>query len=338
MPAYHENICSFMARRLEASNHPRIVESRALRGGLESSAVTLVKLGFACPAGKERRLSLVVKTLKGHSAREAHLYESFISQNAGNFSPVFFGLERAGDCVRLYLEAIRPVRAWPWKEVAKAREVMEILAHLHSSGLNGCSSALLNWDYDLELISSACSLQQWMEEQKSSIPSSLIKSLPSLRRVVTALSGIRSQLRKFRPFEAVVLHGDVHTGNVLIRRKAGKETPVLLDWARMRCGSPFEDVSSWLQSLRYWEPEGQRRHDTLLAAYLSARGESAILTRDVRDAYWLASACNQLAGAALFHLWRGTLPNISEAQRAGAWNAAADCMRVIRRADAIWNP
>jgi hypothetical protein len=48
----------------------------------------------------------------------------------------------------------------------------------------------------------------------------------------------------------------------------------LIDWARARRGSPFEDVASWLHSLGCWEPEARRRHDSLLTDVISTRVRS----------------------------------------------------------------
>jgi aminoglycoside phosphotransferase (APT) family kinase protein len=129
----------------------------------------------------------------------------------------------------------------------------------------------------------------------------------------------------------------VHSGNAMVRAGQEAERVVLLDWGRARLGSPLEDVSSWLQSLGYWEPEAKRRHDTLLQRYLVARGLVPRLGRDLRDAYWLASAGNVLAGALRYYLvvadGGGGAPSRT---RAEAGRAARDQLRVVRRADAIW--
>ena len=111
---------------------------------------------------------------------------------------------------------------------------------------------------------------------------------------------------------------------------------MLLDWGRARLGSPLEDVSSWLQSLGYWEPAAKRRHDTLLAGYLAARGLAARADRELRDAYWLAGASNALSGALLVHLRTSRDAPPGSRQRAAADQAAADALRVIRRAAACW--
>jgi hypothetical protein len=71
--------------------------------------------------------------------------------------------------------------------------------------------------------------------------------------------------------------------------------------------------------------------------YLAARGLSTPLGRELRDAYWLAGACNVLAGALRYHLvvadgWGGAPSHA----RADAVRAARDHLRVIRRADAVW--
>jgi Ser/Thr protein kinase RdoA (MazF antagonist) len=92
----------------------------------------------------------------------------------------------------------------------------------------------------------------------------LRRRLGPVRRVGEVLPELRRQLLALDSFGTTAIHGDAHPGNALVR---SGERPVLLDWGRARLGSPLEDVSSWLQSLGYWEPEAQRRHDTLLAGY-----------------------------------------------------------------------
>jgi aminoglycoside phosphotransferase (APT) family kinase protein len=140
-----------------------------------------------------------------------------------------------------------------------------------------------------------------------------------------------------RPFGTTVLHGDVHSRNVVLRAKGGREQAVFIDWGRARLGSPLEDVSSWLESLGCWEGEVRRRHDTLLRHYLVACGLPSSLERTLRDAYWLASASNALAGALAYHLARATDATGCTARERSASSAAARVhLRVIRRADALW--
>lgn len=73
-----------------------------------------------------------------------------------------------------------------------------------------------------------------------------------------------------------------------------------------------------------------------MSAYLEARGLPRLLDRELRDVYWLAAASNLLAGAVLYHLAMLTDPASSERQRAASLAAAADGLRVIRRADECW--
>lgn len=160
--------------------------------------------------------------------------------------------------------------------------------------------------------------------------------LRRLRKLRDDLPAIRRELLSFAPFALAVIHGDVHPGNLLLRKSRGRKIPVFVDWSRFRIGSALEDVSSWLQSLGYWESEARRRHDTLLSAYLAARAQSARLERDLRDAYWLAAACNILAGATLYHFTVACTEELPLKRRAAAANAAGDCLRIVRRASACW--
>jgi aminoglycoside phosphotransferase (APT) family kinase protein len=149
--------------------------------------------------------------------------------------------------------------------------------------------------------------------------------------MVSALPAIRSRLMS----GAVLLHGDAHSGNVAIRKRGGSLQAVLFDWGRTRIGSPLEDVSSWLQSLGYWEWQARRRHDTLLQIYLAARGLNPVLTSELRELYWLAGASNALSGALGYHL-SFVNENWCAEVRAQHALAACDWMRIIRRADACW--
>jgi hypothetical protein len=126
----------------------------------------------------------------------------------------------------------------------------------------------------------------------------------------------------------------VHSGNVVLHAHEAKHAPVLLDWARARMGSPLEDVSSWLQSLSFWEPAARRRHDTLLGEYLSARGLGATLTRDLRNAYWLAAASNCFAGSLEYYVDVATAREVLPSERLAAVSAVRDQLRILRRAEA----
>jgi hypothetical protein len=70
---------------------------------------------------------------------------------------------------------------------------------------------------------------------------------------------------------------------------------------RARPGAALEDVSAWVQSLGHWELQARRVHDTLVRTSLVARGLEPVLPRDFRRLYWVAGACNALAGALPYH-------------------------------------
>lgn len=331
-------LSAFVGRQAGGEVRELEMDIRPLRGGLESPAVARVGARFLDDRGRPRLLSFVVKRLEGEPAREAEIYESLLGSLAGDFSPGLLGIDRrAADHCLLFLEPIRPVRQWPWRETELAARVLERLAQLHAAaGLEGSEPPLPSWDYEAEVRRSARETLAFLAElprEGDFLP--LRRGLPALRRMVLALPDSRRHLLEFPRLGRTVIHGDVHPGNALIRLRNTQERPVLLDWGRARIGSPLEDVSSWLQSLGYWEPQARRRHDTLLARYLTARGLSPGLDRDLRDAYWLAGASNALSGALAYHLWKGMQAS-GTTGRAAALHAAGDCLRVIRRADMCW--
>lgn len=321
-------------RRREGRPLPDLrLEVRPLRGGLESAGVARVVARFAGRQGKPATLTFVAKRLAGGPAREAAIYERLVAPAAADLAPALLGVERQGaDRCLLFLESVRAPRSWPWRETATARRLLERLAELHARvDPADAAPVLAGWDYETDLAAASGETISLLRAARGPDLAPLRRRLPAVERLATALPAMRRQLLE-APLGRAVLHGDVHPGNAMIR--AG-ERPVLLDWGRARLGSPLEDVSSWLQSLGFWEPEAKRRHDTLLAAYLGAGGHGAP-GRDLRDAYWLAAAGNALAGALAYHL-RGVLDEgASPRHRAAAHLAAADALRVIRRADACW--
>jgi hypothetical protein len=310
-------------------------ELKPLRGGIEAAHVALATIRYRDAAGRPRVLRYVRKQLNGRGLREATVHQRLAAKYAARMSPRFFAVEHhAPDVAILCIEAIRRTRSWPWGDRRVGSMVLRRVAELHA-GAPGAAAALPPWDYDSEIGSSAEATLTAVEGCRADPDLALLgKHLAPLRRIVLALPRLRRELLSERPFASVPIHGDLHTGNVLLRRNGAGEEPVLLDWGRARIGSPFEDVSSWLQSLGYWEPEARRFHDTLLAAYLAALGMEQRLTPQIRGAYWLAGASNALAGALLYHLSIAADRQHGRARRCAALHAASDWLRVIRRADA----
>lgn len=336
MPGIHPDRLAAFVARLWGEPRGLRLNVRALRGGLESSGVAEVDARFSDARDRPRSAVFVVKALEGTPAREAEIYRRLVSLLGGGIAPALLGVERDGParCL-LFLERVRPVRRWPWRDEAAARRLLERLAHLHATADPvGSQEVLSDWDYERELVERARSAAEELARLPREDDFSLLRRrLGSLRRVGETLPEMRRQLLAFSPFGTAAIHGDSHPGNVLLR---SGERPVLLDWGRARIGSPLEDVSSWLQSLGYWEPVTKRRHDTLLAGYLAARGLPTRADRGLRDAYWLAAASNVLAGALLVHLRTARGAPFGSRQRTAAVLAARDTLRVIRRADACW--
>lgn len=310
-----------------------------LRRGLESRSVVLVR---ARPVSPSRRpVEFVVKHLGGELVREAVVYRHVASGPAAAVAPALLAVERLPDrSVLLYLEAVRSTSAWPWREFEATRAVVETLAGLHASLAEQDLPRGAVWDYEGLLMARARHALELLEEApRCYLPETMLRTRPALRRLVLGLERIRANLLGFGPPAPGLVHGDVHSANVVFMQRS-RPRVVLLDWARVRCTSPLEDVSSWLQSLGLWEPEARRRHDSLLAAYLSGRGERARLGDDLRGAYWLAGASNVLAGAFAHHLavaLEQTRAGRAASQIAAAWLPVHGWARVLRRADAFFS-
>jgi hypothetical protein len=318
--------------------HETSVEGKVLTGGTDAFAVALVTIRCRDHLNRPKMLRFVAKQLTGRATREAAVYAELVAVYASDMSPRVLAVDRAEpDTVLLVIEAIRKVRCWPWRDLSLASELLERLAKFHLAAA-GAAATIPEWDYEAEL-GAIAEVTRNAVEQCRCYPdlSVLARNLRPLDRIVLARSDLRRQLLAERPFGHRPIHGDAHPGNVLVRRRGRGDEPVLIDWGRARVGSPLEDVSSWLQSLRCWEVEAQRSHDTLLTSYLSAFGMERRLTSQIRAAYWMASASNALAGALLYHLRAAGDQRQSAARRMAAFTAARDWLRIVRRADAWWS-
>ena len=223
---------------------------------------------------------------------------------------------------------------WPWRELSASAAVLQQLARFHEASKQ--SAALPpQWDYEAVLQDSAVATLECMQQMRKQPEFAWMRrSLQPIDRLVRALPARRSELLAFGSYGGGPIHGDVHPGNVIVRGRGTRRQPVLIDWARSRLGSALEDVSSWLQTLAYWEPEARRRHDTLLASYVCARGYESRLSSDFREAYWMAAASNALAGVLRYYCWKADAAS-TVAQRSRAIHAARDWVRMLERAHAL---
>jgi len=313
------------------------ITCKPLTGGTEASGVTLITARYRDDRGRARMLRFVSKELHGRPAREAAVYEHLVNVHARDLAPRLLAVERVGpDAAFLFLEAIRRANAWPWRDISKGSDLLVRLAQFHMAA-DGAATTIPEWDYEGELSALAEATRTVLDQcRKHPDLSVLARDVPRLDRIILARPRIRQQLLSEQPFGCRPIHGDVHPGNALVCRRGRGDETMLIDWGRARLGSPLEDVSSWLQSLGYWEPEGRRFHDTLLATYLAASGMERRLTSSIRGAYWMAGASNVLSGALHYHLCIARDERQTASRRSAAFRAAADCLRVIRRAHAWW--
>lgn len=312
------------------------LETTLLHGGLEAAGVERVVARYVDERDRRRVFSFVVKRLHGPAAREALVYERLVGQVPASIAPRLFAVDFQSDTsATLFLEAVPRVRSWPWSAPPLAFTVLERLAHFHEAA-KSAHAAVADWQHTVLLESSAHSTLELLESLRSHRELSALprQGLRATRRLTSAIARLHAELLRFPALPGAPIHGDVHPGNVIVRKRARGEQPVFIDWGRSRVGSPLEDVSSWLHSLGYLENEARRRHDTLLQRYLVTRGLSARLSSDLRAAYWAAGACNALAGALRYHLWVASSAS-DTATRARAAALASDWLRVLRRADAL---
>lgn len=312
----------------------RDVRVRQLRGGLVSPSVQALQARYRDERGRCRVRRCVVKELTGPARREAAIYAALAQTTLRPMAPRLLGT-RPGEAgnIRLYLEELVTREPWPWRDVRVAASVLEALARLHELEAPELLRHVIEWDYDAELRERAAQLLGLLEGSRTWLRAAGVDvRLGELRRFVDQLPAVRARLASDTALPPTVLHGDLHPGNVILRGRSAHPRPVLFDWERARVGSPLEDVSSWLQSLGFYEPEARRRHDTLLGIYLQSRGLARLPSREVRRSYWLAAGSNCLAGSLLYHVARAGDASLAAEERAAALRAARDQLRILRRA------
>lgn len=308
------------------------VDSKRLRGGISAGRVTAVTIRFRDAVGRPRTALWVFKELSGLARREAAVYR-WLGSHLAPFVPRVVEAVREPGCTTLVLEHVVAADRWPWHDVTPAEAVLRAAAELHEAAL-GCDDG---WDYDDELrVMAASTLDVVAEARRTEALPIDGPSFRALRRLVQDLPEIRGEILRGFPFSRTLIHGDLHPGNVIISRRAEGLVPRVIDWGRARRGSPLEDVASWVQSLGCWEPAARLRHDTLVRAYLRARGRADVIPSEVREAYWLAGASNALAGALRHHVLLAATRSAGRAARARALWAVHDWLRIIRRAAATW--
>lgn len=322
----------FAADHLDVSPEAVVLEARMLGGGLEAHLVCHVD---ARVPGTTRAQCFVVKQLVGEARREAAIYRALAECSSRDLVPRVLGSEHAPDTATLYLEPIVPVAPWPWQREEHTRAVLSALAEIHALGPSALAAHVHDWDYERELAAQGAELVRALERSAARLRDLGVDlRLSVLRRLLDALPDFRRELLERSPLAPTVIHGDVHTGNVMLRQRGDRLVPVLLDWGRARYGSPLEDVSSWLQSLAFWEPLARRKHDSLLRHYLETRGIAGPPSKALRRAYWLAAASNCIAGSLRYHALIALGDTADARARASALTAVRDQLRILRRAEA----
>lgn len=236
-------------------DHPRelSVSSCALTGGLEAAGVHCVTARYCDPALHPHMLCFVVKRLEGQSAREAEVYKTLVAQHAAQLAPRLLHVETDPSGATLYLELVSRCRTWPWDDVASCSMVLAALAGLHRSARD---VMLPPWDYEQALADSAASTLELMEANRSDpLVPDFARAIRVTRRLIDLLPSARQQMLELVPLGCTSVHGDVHSGNALIRSQGGREMPVLLDWGRARRGSPLEELTSAAAQVEQHVPE-----------------------------------------------------------------------------------
>ncbi|GLQ57031.1 aminoglycoside phosphotransferase family protein [Devosia nitrariae] len=310
-----------------------VLSHRRLSSGSEASEVVRIAARFADRRGKPQTITFVIKHLQGRTRREAVIYRELVAMHASAIAPRLLDVQHGQAGSFLVVEAINRAMAWPWRHLDLTTVLLRQLGRFHADTVES-RLPLADWDYESELAASAAETVARLEDCRHDPDlRPLARHVRMLDRVVSSLARLRSALLTESAFDRRPIHGDLHPGNTMMRRGVDRR-PLVIDWGRARPGSPLEDVSSMLQSLRFFEPNALQRHDVLLKEYLTGLGRDRRIDESTRGAYWVAGASNALAGALNVHLLTVMDIDRSPRQRYHAFLAARDWLRVIRRAHA----
>ena len=320
---------AFISHRWSVPCEAFHLDVQPLPGGLESSValarITPRAIDLAVPA------RLVIKRLPAGAEREADVYDILWRHYPSPPVVRVLGRDAFPDTTYLYLEEAERESSWPWSDTTSAAAVCRELARLHDA--SSVPQEPFVWSYEAQLASSAEATLELATDARDRFGRRYWRRCGDLRRVVAALPAIRRRLLR----ATSVIHGDVHPGNVILRARRQSVDVVLIDWARARIGSPFEDLASWLHSLGCWEPQARRDHDSLVRAYLGARAVPRPFDAQARVEYWLASVSNGLSGAIRYHLAVLANSGSPESARIDSRRAVVAWERVVRRAAAVVN-
>src|SRR5262249_10297240 len=224
------------------------VQIRPIRGGLEAAGVFRVQARQRGSAHRPRPVQCVVKVVSAEAHRVLALYRALQATAAGGLAPRLLDTVHVDTRSLLFLEWVPSVQRWPWRDISTAGLVLARVARLHQWPWVGVPAEALQWDDDAPLRQSGYETLEALARVIWDLGAAPFRgAVPMTRRLVEALPAIcRALLPTSHP---VWIHGDLHPGNVILRRGGTGVEPVLLDWARARPGSPLEDVSAWVQSL-----------------------------------------------------------------------------------------
>ena len=226
-PLEWQHLVTFTERHYGGTLHT--VHLRPLRGGLQAAGVFRVQAQLRYPVGRLQPVQFVVKLAHGEQRRECAVYRALEAQKAETLAPRLLDVIHVGATALLFLEWVRPVCRWPWRDVRTAGQVLVRLARRHQWPWQATITPEMGWEYDHALHKSAQTtletLQQVIREKGAA---QLRVTVPMAKRLVTALPDIRRVLLATVP-HAVWIHGDMHPGNVILRRSAAGVEPMLLD-------------------------------------------------------------------------------------------------------------
>ena len=234
LPLEQQHLVAFTERHY--GRPLQTIRLHPLRGGLQAAGVFRVQAQLRRPTGRLHPVQFVVKLAHGELRRECAVYRTLEAQRAAALAPRLLDVMHAGATTLLFLEWVRPVCRWPWRDIHAAAQVLVRLARLHQRPWEMEAQEMTPWGYDHALHQSAQAtletLQRVIREQgatpwQAAVPMAkrLVAALPEIRRALLATS-----------FHTSWIHGDMHPGNVILRRGAAGVEPVLLDWARARPG------------------------------------------------------------------------------------------------------
>ena len=201
---------------------------------------------------------------------------------------------RSGDYVEVLRQVGRLAGIWHNLQLGSETDFLKPL----SQDLAGDHADSYRWMYKVLQLSSLgevpCLVASLVREHATGVTEEKLKELTS----ATSIGKWQQALSKLGKMEDVLLHGDVHEDQILVRSDRDLEVTGILDWGNAGVGNPVLEFNfgEWGGDLWRYRDDFSAFREALWSEYLNTRGldgpswESVHLLYSLQELIWTMTA------------------------------------------------